>query len=297
MKFVFNELANLKNTSSILEKIAIVCNITAGKGKSSAVLKKILQKISDLKIPYEVYTDTWPENFKNFTSAWLIGGDGTLNYFINQYPGLDIPLALFKGGSGNDFAWKLYGNKSIDEYFEIVLNGRVVKSDIGICNGRYFINGVGIGFDGEVVKAMGQKKILPGHLGYLVTVLKKIFLYREKEMEITIDDLKRNEKIFMITIANGSRYGGGFLVAPQAIVNDGELDIVIIKQIASLKRLSYLPKVEVGKHLHLSLIEVLKKKKITVKSHFILNAHLDGELMEANKFEIEIIPERFLFIY
>ena len=287
----------MNNNSSHRVKIAIVCNINAGKGKSSAILEKLQQKVTYLSIPHLIFTSSWPKNFEEFTSVWLIGGDGTLNYFINQYPAVNIPIALFKGGTGNDFAWKLYGNKSIDDYFEIVMKGGGGKADVGICNGRYFINGVGIGFDGEVVKAMGQKRILPGHLGYLMIVLKKIFSYREKETKITMDDAKWSGKIFMINIANGSRYGGGFLVAPQAIINDGELDIIIIKRIASWKRLSYLPKVELGRHLNLSLVEVFKKKKIIVESSFILPAHLDGELMEANKFEIEIIPAKLSFIY
>lgn len=293
----FYKLANLNANSPRQVKIAIVCNITAGNGRSRLILSSLLEKAEHLALPYLVFTESWPGNLEGFTSVWLIGGDGTLNYFINQYPAINIPIAVFKGGSGNDFAWKLYGNKSIDEYFEIVMKGHSSKVDTGICNGRHFINGVGIGFDGEVVRAMGQKKIISGHLGYLLIVLKKIFSYREKEMRIVVDNSDINEKIFMINVANGSRYGGGFLVAPQSIINDGELDIVVIKQIAPLKRLSYLPKVEAGKHLQLSLVDVLKKKKITIQSSFILPAHLDGELMQADKFEIEIIPNSLSFIY
>jgi len=295
-KFFSHEIEILKNTSSHLQNVAVVCNIAAGRGRSLSVLKKILGKIEDLHISNQVFTDSWPVNFKGFTSIWLIGGDGTLNHFINRYGDSTIPIAVFKGGSGNDFAWKLYGDKSVDEYFEIVLRGSYMNSDLGICNGRYFINGVGIGFDGEVVKAMGRKKILPGHMGYLITVLKKIFSYREKQMEIVMEDGRRNGKIFMVTIANGSRYGGGFLVAPDANINDGCLDIVIINKIAPIKRLSYLPKVEAGKHLRLSLIEVLRKNKISIESSSLLVGHLDGELIEAKKFEVEIVPDKLFFI-
>jgi len=294
---LLNNQDDLKNNSHNQVKIAIVCNINAGKGKSAVILERLQQKATQLAIPYLVFTKSWPKNFEGFTSVWLIGGDGTLNYFINQHPHIHIPIALFKGGSGNDFAWKLYGNKSVDEYFEIVMKGGAGKVDIGICNNKYFINGVGIGFDGEVVKSMGRKRILPGHLGYLLIVLRKIFLYGEKEMQIVIDNASRNERLFMISIANGSRYGGGFLVAPQAIVDDGQLDIVIIKHIAPWKRFFYLPKVEAGKHLNLSLVEIFRKKKIMVQSSYKLAAHLDGELMEANKFEIEIIPGNISFIY
>lgn len=279
------------------KKIAIVCNIAAGKGRSSAVLKLLRQKLSDLSIESVSFTETWPDNFQGFRDIWLIGGDGTLNYFINQYPNIDIPIALFKGGTGNDFAWKLYGDKSIEEYFEMALNGKSKKVDIGICNGKYFINGVGIGFDGVVTKSMGKTKILPGYLSYLAVVLQKILFYREKMVVWVIDYKKRSEKIFMISIANGSRYGGGFLVAPDAEINDGEFDIVIIKCISSWKRFFYLPKVQKGKHMNSSFAEVFRGKKVLVCSDTPLFAHLDGELMEAGRFEIEILSQALLFIY
>ena len=277
--------------------IAIACNNKAGKGKALALAHHLKQKLEHLKINCILFINDFPENFNQFSAVWLAGGDGTLNYFINKYPAISIPIALFKGGSGNDFAWKLYGNKTIEEYFELAVLGVAKKIDAGICNGKYFINGAGIGFDGEVVKAMGANKLLAGHLAYLLTVLKKIFFYREIEITVETDGNCRKEKLFMITVANGSRYGGGFLVAPQSVIDDGELDIVLINQIAPLRRLFYLPKIEKGKHLHLHFVETGNAKKVIIRSEQILAAHLDGELMEASLFEIEVLPRQFLFYF
>jgi diacylglycerol kinase family enzyme len=142
---------------------------------------------------------------------------------------------------------------------------------------------------------MGKNKLLPGHFAYLIIVQKKVFFYREKEMPVEANGHSRKEKLFINSAANGSRYGGDFLVAPQAIINDGELDIVLIKQIATLKRFFYLPIVERGKHLHLHFVETGKIKKIIIKADQNLPAHLDGELMECNRFDIEVLPDKFLF--
>jgi diacylglycerol kinase (ATP) len=169
--------------------------------------------------------------------------------------------------------------------------------DAGLCNGIYFINGVGIGFDGEVVRSMRKKRMLPGHLAYLATVLKKIFLYREQEMKINIGNRSIMEKIFMLSIANGSRYGGGFLVAPQSKIDDGLLDIVAIKKITPVKRIFYLPKVEKGKHLHLSFIDVFRSKKISIESNQLMRAHLDGEYFESFQINVEVLPAKFFFLY
>ena len=277
--------------------IAIVCNITAGKGRSSTILKSLARKLADRSINFVSFTDTWPDDFQGFNAIWLIGGDGTLNYFINRYPLINIPIALFKGETGNDFAWQLYGNKSVEEYFEMALTAEQREVDVGICNEKYFINGVGIGFDGAVTESMGKTKILPGYLSYLAVVLKKILFYRERIVEWSIDEERKQEKIFMISVANGSRYGGGFLVAPGAEVNDGEFNIIIIKCISSWKRFFYLPKVQKGKHMNLSFVEAFRGKRMLLQSESPLLAHLDGELMEADKFEIQILPQALSFIY
>src|SRR5580693_6828514 len=99
-----------------IKNIAIVCNTQAGKGKAIATLGRVLKRLADKDIPYATFCDSLPGDFDQFSSVWLVGGDGTLNFFINRFPDIRIPIAIFKGGTGNDFAWKLYGNRSIDEH-------------------------------------------------------------------------------------------------------------------------------------------------------------------------------------
>jgi diacylglycerol kinase (ATP) len=278
--------------------VAIVVNPHAGKGKALKLSVAITSILSTEKITFTIFNDQYPDTFNHFTEVWIIGGDGTLNLFLNKYPSISIPLAIFKGGTGNDFAWKLYGDKSFEEQMLIVIKGIARPVDGGICNNKLFVNGVGIGFDGEVVKSMGTRRFLSGgHLSYLIVVLKKIFFYREKKLLVTINEKRVEQKIFMINIANGSRYGGGFMVAPQAIIDDGQLDIIIVKPVAPLKRFFHLPRIEKGKHLSLAFVEVSKADKINVQSQQTIAAHFDGELLEANNFNVEILPGRFRFIY
>lgn len=277
-------------------QIAIVCYSRAGKGRSLRICGQLQQQLCRLEIAHTVFSDQWPADFNSFTDVFLVGGDGTLNFFINRYPNISIPLSIFKGGSGNDFAWKLYGNKSFDEQLEIALHASAKPVDGGLCNGYYFLNGAGIGFDGEVVQAMGKKRFISaGHLAYLWTVIKKIAFYREKELKLIINNETRKEKFFLLSIANGSRYGGGFMVAPQAIINDGYLDLVEIRCIHRFRRLFYLPRVEKGKHLNLSFVSSSRLKKIIIQSPVKVAAHLDGEFMWSDYFDIEVLPAKFRF--
>ena len=90
--------------------IAIVCNPQAGNGKALEVADKIVLHLKAKGIPYSLFTAQWPQVWNNITEVWIVGGDGTLNYFINQYPEINIPLSIFKGGTGNDFQELLYVN-------------------------------------------------------------------------------------------------------------------------------------------------------------------------------------------
>jgi YegS/Rv2252/BmrU family lipid kinase len=249
------------------------------------------------EIAFQSWTEAWPESLEGFTEIWVIGGDGTINYLINKYRQLDIPIALFSGGSGNDFAWKLYGDLSLDACFERFLLRNEKRIDVGICNQQLFINGVGVGFDGEVVKAMRRKRPFPkGHLAYLLVVLRKIFAFREKEMRLEGDLCSPASERMMVCVANGSRYGGGFLVAPQAQIDDGWLDLVLIAPMGLVHRLKYLPRIMKGKHLSLHLVRSERVREISVHSSGSLSAHLDGEYMEASHFHIRLSEHSLRFL-
>ena len=174
------------------KKIAILCNVLAGVGKAILLAEKIEGAVSQKQISYSLFKEKWPEDFDGFTDVWIVGGDGTLNYFINHYPDIKLPLVIFKGGTGNDFHWLLYGNKSFDEQLQIALNENPKPIDIGKCNDRYFINGVGIGFEGEVAKALTGKKKFSGKTSFLINILKKIVTYRSKNYLIKSSEQKLN---------------------------------------------------------------------------------------------------------
>jgi len=276
--------------------IAILYNSRAGKGRAIHMAKRLKLRLSEVQYKFDAFEDIWPEDLLTYTDAWIVGGDGTLNYFINRYPDCDLPLVIFKGGTGNDFAWKLYGNRNLKDCFSIAIDAFPKKIDAGVCNGKYFLNGVGIGFDGEIVKSMGREKILfKGYLAYLAVVIRKIFSYRESELLIKTEEIKWKLQTFMLTIANGSRYGGGFLVAPQAEVDDGLLDIVLIPRISLLQRLNLLPGAGKGKHLRVT--QSTRSQSVMVSANRSVSAHVDGELVEAENFEITVLPQKFLFRY
>ena len=277
------------------KNIALVCNNLAGAGRAVTLTEAIAQGLTAKNITHTILREAWPDHFSDFTDIFIVGGDGTLNYFINRYPGIKLPLVIFKGGTGNDFHWLLYGNKTMGEQLETALVEVAKPIDIGKCNDRYFINGVGIGFEGQVAKALTGKKKRPGKASFLITILKKIVTYRSKNYSIKSAERNLSGKKLLVDIANGRRAGGGFHIAPKAKADDGLFDIVIADALSPFERLRYLPVIEKGKHLYLSFIHHFRTTNICIECDQLIQYHLDGEYNEARKIEIEIFPAALRF--
>lgn len=279
-------------------KVALVCNpMPLENAKALGVTDRIAKILSEKKCPFSIFTVAWPKVWDNYTEAWVIGGDGTLNQFINQNPDFLLPITIFKGGSGNDFHWMIYGDITIEEQVEKVLNGAPHPVDAGSCNGSLFLNGLGIGFDGAIVKDLVGKKKVAGKASYLLSILKHILRHREERCDIEADGFLVREDCFMISVANSKRYGGGFNVAPHAVVDDGLLDISIITKISPLKRMQFLPVIEKGEHLSLPFVQYNQVKNVTIKCKNPLPAHLDGEFLVASEFEVRCLKKRFSFLW
>lgn len=276
--------------------IAIVCNGKSGKGKPLKLLPLLETYIAQQNFTFQSFTTTLPTGLNGFTDLIIMGGDGTLNYTLNHLRDIDIPIGMIRCGTGNDFTGLLFGNKSMEKHFETAVSGIPKPVDAGICNQKLFLNGVGIGFDGWVVKKLLAKNLFTGKAAYYSTVISLLLFYREQNVTLTTPNGSTSFPLFMLSAANGKTYGGGFKVAPKATVTDGLLDIVSVKKISLFNRLRYLPVIEKGKHLDgpLSFLEFEQATELTVHSDQLLEAHLDGEYMVANSFEIKILPSKYL---
>jgi len=265
--------------------IAILYNRLSAGGKA----KKIAWKLHE-RIPEEskLFENTWPASLNEFNEIWLVGGDGTVNYFLNYYTELTIPLVIFPGGTGNDIHWKLYGPMTWEMQLEQQASLRLQQIDMGLCNGMRFLNGVGIGFDGEVLKSMDRIRKIGGHLGYLLVVLRQILTFREPEFQLEFNAQSIRQKCMLLSIANSSRTGGGFMVSPLAEVQDGLLNLIFCDPISVGRRLLVLPSVEKGTHLSHPAVHHQVTRQVEVRCERKLFAQLDGELISGDRFSIRL---------
>lgn len=275
--------------------IALLCNPTAK--KAIRMGDEIAVQLRKKSIPFSLFTRYWPTVWDGFTEAWVVGGDGTVNFFINHYPEFQLPIAIFAGGSGNDLHAAVYGTTTVPAQIERVLNGTAWPVDAGRCNDALFLNGIGIGFDGAVIKSMLGTIKRAGKASYFLAVLRHLLGYREKRCTITHNGTKVMQDCFMICITNGTSFGGGFRVAPKASVTDGLLDVLVVGNLNALKRIRYLPVVQQGEHLHLPFVKYRQTTDVVIKCAHPVSAHRDGEYFSADTFEIRCLVKRFSLLW
>ncbi|HET6769877.1 MAG TPA: diacylglycerol kinase family protein [Chitinophagaceae bacterium] len=283
---------------SVEKNISIVCNSLAGGGKAIGLSRSIAKELQRRNIRNTLYSTEWPGHFNSYTDVWIVGGDGTLNYFFNKYPGIRLPLVVFKGGTGNDVHAVLYKSQSFEEQLHVALTAAPKPVDAGRCNERYFINGVGIGFEGAVAKSLtGKKKKKSGKAAFMGTILRKVFFYTSKKYKTVSNEYSIEGQRLLISVMNGHRAGGGFHIAPESAIDDGLFDVVLVDKLHPFQRLRWLPVIEKGKHLELSFIKSFRTKKLIITSEEKMDTHLDGEYYSAKRLEIEMLPSKYLFRY
>ena len=279
-------------------QVAILYNTFSAKGKGKVIAQQIAVYCQEKDISYRLFENDWPEEAKNADCIALVGGDGTMNYFLNRFPIINKPILFFPGGTGNDFYWKVYNKNKVVDQLELLKqcvnkNATIKEVDVATCtldknNLKYYINGVGLGFDGEVLQSMNAIRFVGGFLGYYLVVLKNIFIFKEPSYEMQIDEQAplKKQALTIVNIANSSRTGGGFLISPQAEIDDGKLNLLYCNVPSILKRLALFLKVGSGKHIKSKLVQYQEINRVRIKSDSTVMAQLDGELIEAKEFEI-----------
>ena len=279
------------------QTILLLINPLANKKRIGKIVSRVTGELLNRNISFQSFTGSWPADINSYKEVWLIGGDGTVNYLINFYENILIPIVIFKGGTGNDFSTKLYGDISVAEQVDKALSAGIKWVDAAECNGRKFINGIGIGFDGEVLRSMNAIRLVGGHLGYLWVVIRKIFSFKEKYFDMIFDGEILSGKYLLVMITNSTTTGGGFIVSPEAKIDDGKLNMILCKPQPVFKRLQYLAVIEKGKHLAKDFILHREITHIKIECVNDTLIQIDGELSAAKTFDIKVLPKQFVFKY
>lgn len=245
---------------------------------------------------------------KGYRQFIAIGGDGTLNEVANAmidfggYSSRDYVLALIPVGTGNDWGRMFNIPKNYKPAIETILKGRTFLQDVGKISyfdgdkaaTRYFVNIAGMGFDAMVAQKTNQQKAAGkgNALSYFLNLFTSLFQYESRITQVDLDGVKFNFNTFSMSVGICKFNGGGMMQLPNAIADDGLLDVTIIKKIGIGTLMAQLRNLYTGqfiKHPKVATFTAKNVKIATKKSGFMMEA--DGESLGQAPFEVHILPK------
>lgn len=289
-----------------MKNYMFIVNPTSSRGRGQKIGTWLLEECTKLKLDYDLQFTTKPKEatemasraYKDFEYIVAVGGDGTLQEVINGLVDAETKVGIIPVGTGNDFVRAAGIPFQADQALKTLLDGHVNLIDIGKAGDRFFHNGIGIGFDAWVVNESLKIKYLRGNIVYLLAIFKTLLSYKSPEIEILYNNNLINEKLFLISVGNGTSMGGGIKLTPFAKIDDGVLDLTIIQDVNKFKILQNLVKAYSGKHVYMPQVKVDTCKSVQIKSENGMAVQADGELISCNlkELKIDIIPKAIKFV-
>jgi diacylglycerol kinase (ATP) len=302
---------NLINMDNVDKKWVFIVNPIAGNGFAKSLVPKLEKMIAEHVVSADIiYTErsghasVLSDHYYKLGYDYVIavGGDGTLNEVCRPLANKkNVIIGIIPAGTGNDFIQILgFPTRFNDRDWDVFFKKDTARLDAGFCNGMIFLNGMGLGFDAQVA---AENYSAPGEVKrgskykYIWHIVKTLLFFKEKKMIVNNGAGKEETDCFINTIAIGRRFAGGFFLTPNAIANDGLLDVCSIKKLNLIERFSILLKVPKGKHISDKRVNYYQTPGLDLEFPEKVPFHVDGELNFANKFEVKIMPEAFNIIY
>ena len=280
----------------------IIVNPVSGRGNGEQIYPLIERRLQALGMEFDICRTEYPghaielaeqASIAGYDGVVAVGGDGTVNEVINGLMRASLngqgraALGLVSVGRGNDFAFGAGIPADLEAACQTLFDGRKKWIDIGFVQGgdypegRYFGNGVGIGFDAVVGFELLKMKSLHGFPSYIVAALKTIFLYFDPPtMLIQFDDQTLSQPILMLSIMNGRRMGGGFMMAPEGLIDDGAFSLCIARKVSRAGVFGLIPRFMKGTQAGHPAIRTANTNRVSVTAvRGTLPAHADGETL------------------
>ena len=268
-------------------RIVFIVNPKAGTNMQKHFRDSVDQHLNHKKFEYGIW-ETEQEGHaavlaekaiaEGYEIVVAVGGDGSINEVASALVGKEAILGIIPAGSGNGLAMHLGYGRDIDEAIKKLNTAEVRTIDCGAMNGRPFINIAGVGFDGLVSNLM-KGSHWRGFLPYFLKSVEAGLSYTPRECRIELDDKVLNFKCFAISIANGPMYGYNFQIAPDARIDDGLFEVVILKDAPLWQYFAAVPSMLNSKIYDAEFVEHYASRRVIISAEGQNHVHLDGEGM------------------
>lgn len=280
----------------------IIVNPQGGKGKSLKALKTVEELFKNNNAQFTVHKTEYAGHATEIarelsktpdTNIVVMGGDGSFHEVLCGIDNFDnVTLGLVACGSGNDFIKKSGHSTNVKEAVQTILNGKVGFVDYMELGKYRCLNVGGGGMDVDVLLKYANCKTLKGKAAYYYSLFYTLLHTRFHHLRITADGVTKDTSVFMIGVGNGGFIGGGIPICPNAIVDDGLLNVGYVSEMKKSKIIFRLFKFLKGKHVGTDWGGEYTAKKVTIEALDDSRFELDGEIIEDTKLDIEVVHNK-----
>lgn len=280
----------------------IIVNPQGGKGKSLKALTTVEEIFKNNNAQYVVHKTEYAGHATEIarelsktpdTNIVVMGGDGSFHEVLCGIDNFDnVTLGLIACGSGNDFIKKSGHSTNVKEAVQTILNGKVGFVDYMELGKYRCLNVGGGGMDVDVLLKYANCKTLKGKAAYYYSLFYTLLHTRFHHLRITADGVTKDTSVFMIGVGNGGFIGGGIPICPNAIVDDGLLNVGYVSEMKKSKIIFRLFKFLKGKHVGTDWGGEYTAKKVTIEALDDSRFELDGEIIEDTKLDIEVVHNK-----
>jgi YegS/Rv2252/BmrU family lipid kinase len=282
-----------------MPRALLIANPTSGGGKVLKLLPAVQQRLRALGVEHRLELTRSLGHAGELTCAALAAGELPVSFSGDGVAGAVAAAAaahggavvgILPGGSGNDFCRHAGIPQDALEACAVIARGTPSAIDLGQANGRPFLGIASLGFDSEA-NALANRA--PRRLGrgiYVYGALGAVARWRPASFDVTVDGERESFDGWSVIVANTSVYGGGMYVAPDARVDDGLLDVVLIRKTTRLHFLTSFPKVFKGLHVHDDHVSVRRGREVRVEASRPFDVYADGDPIAALPVDVRCLP-------
>ena len=266
--------------------LALIVNPSAGGGRAGRSLPGVVHTLHEHRLEHHVEQTRSLEHARELARAAVaagetavaFGGDGLIAAVASELKHTQGTLGVLPGGRGNDFARVLGIPLEPRAACGVLASGVVRSLDLGEVQQRTFIGIASCGFDSDANRIANETRLLRGNLVYAYGALRALAGWRPATFTVTLDEgEQRSFSGFSVAAANSKAYGGGMLLAPDASMQDGLLDVVTIADLPRVSFLRLLPTVFKGAHVRLPAVSVSRARSVHVAADRPIVMYADGD--------------------
>jgi YegS/Rv2252/BmrU family lipid kinase len=289
-----------------LGRSLLIANPAAKHGVTGEMLPAV-RELLDGVAEYDLVTSDEPQHAlelardaEGYDTVVAVGGDGTVHEVLNglmaRPEGERPAMSVLPTGSGNDYGRTLGISFDLSTAVRQIATGVRKRVDVGVCNNQYFANSMAIGLDARVTAKAVELKVTTGWSGiWLYARALRYVLFNQfysHPVTITVDGGEPTPiDMTIVALTNGPTYGGGFRITPNAVGDDGLLDMCVLDKISLPSALWRLPFLVVGKHTHMRPVHMSRIHSLELVSKRAIEGQIDGETMLETEYTVSVLPE------